>query len=96
MVAGTYAEYGMQPGMLSENIEPHPCNSYGFIKNTLRLQLEHLKDVHPFNLTWTRLFYLYGDGQADTALLPQLKRRLNRGTRFLICLVESKVEIICL
>ena len=51
VVAGTCAEYGMQPGMLSENIEPHPCNSYGFAKNTLRLQLEHLKDVYPFNLT---------------------------------------------
>ena len=78
VVAGTCAEYGMQPGMLSEEIEGRPSNSYGFAKDTLRRQLEYLKAVHPFKLTWTRLFYLYGEGQSESALLPQLRKAVER------------------
>ena len=78
VVAGTCAEYGMHAGVLSEDIAGHPSNSYGFAKDTLRRQLEYLKAVHPFQLTWTRLFYLYGDGQPEGALLPQLRRAVER------------------
>lgn len=78
VVAGTCAEYGMQPGMLSEDISGRPSNSYGFAKDTLRRQLEYLKAVHPFQLTWTRLFYLYGEGQTASALLPQLRKAVER------------------
>ena len=78
VVAGTCAEYGMQPGMLSEDILGRPSNSYGFAKDTLRRQLEYLKAVHPFQLTWTRLFYLYGEGQTASALLPQLRNAVER------------------
>jgi dTDP-6-deoxy-L-talose 4-dehydrogenase (NAD+) len=53
----------------------------GFAKDTLRRQLEHLQRIRPFNLTWTRLFYLYGEGQAENSLLPQLKRAVERNDR---------------
>lgn len=79
VVAGTCLEYGMQSGPLSENTEPRPNNSYGFAKDRLRCQLEYLKAVHPFQLTWARLFYLYGEGQAETSLLSQLRRAIERG-----------------
>jgi len=79
VVAGTCAEYGMQPGLLSEDIAGPPSNSYGFAKDALRRQLECLKTVHPFRLTWTRLFYLYGEGQTESALLPQLRNAVERG-----------------
>lgn len=78
VVTGTCAEYGIQPGMLSEDIEGCPSNSYGFAKDTLRRQLEYLKVVRPFQLTWTRLFYLYGEGQTESALLTQLRRAVER------------------
>jgi nucleoside-diphosphate-sugar epimerase len=78
VVSGTCAEYGMHAGVLSEDIVGHPSNSYGFAKDTLRRQLEYLKAVHPFRLTWTRLFYLYGDGQPEGALLPQLRSAVER------------------
>lgn len=78
VVSGTCAEYGMKAGMLSEDIAGQPSNSYGFAKDTLRRQLEDLKVAHPFQFTWTRLFYLYGKGQHKSALLPQLRRAVER------------------
>ena len=79
VVAGTCFEYGMQSGPLSEDIAPRPSNPYGFAKDALRCQLEYLKATHPFQLTWARLFYLYGEGQAENSLLPQLKTAVERG-----------------
>ncbi len=79
VVTGTCFEYGMKSGPLSESTEPAPRNPYGFAKDTLRRQLEYLQQVKPFNLTWARLFYLYGDGQAKNSLLPQLEAAVCRG-----------------
>jgi dTDP-6-deoxy-L-talose 4-dehydrogenase (NAD+) len=79
VVAGTCFEYGTQSGSLSEDIVPHPSNPYGFAKDALRCQLEYLKAIHPFQLTWARLFYLYGEGQAESSLLPQLMKAAERG-----------------
>lgn len=79
VVAGTCFEYGMQSGPLNEDVAPRPSNPYGFAKDALRCQLEYLKAAHPFQLTWARLFYLYGEGQAGSSLLPQLKQAVERG-----------------
>jgi nucleoside-diphosphate-sugar epimerase len=79
VVAGTCLEYGMQSGQLSEAMEAYPDNPYAFAKDTLRRQLEYLRKSQPFAFTWTRLFYLYGDGQAESSLLPQLKLAVEQG-----------------
>jgi dTDP-6-deoxy-L-talose 4-dehydrogenase (NAD+) len=79
LIAGTCFEYGMQSGALSEDLEARPDNPYGFAKDSLRRQLEYLRHVHPFNLIWTRLFYLYGEGQAEASLYPQLRKAVERG-----------------
>lgn len=79
VVTGTCFEYGMQSGSLSEDIFPQPSNPYGFAKNVLRCQIEYLKTLTHFNFTWARLFYLYGEGQSETSLLPQLKMAVARG-----------------
>ena len=81
VVAGTCFEYGMQSGPLSENMETHPSNPYGFAKDMLRRQLGYLNEINPFALTWARLFYLYGEGQAENSLLPQLKNAVERGDK---------------
>lgn len=73
VVAGTCFEYGMQSGELSETMDTYPDNPYALAKDTFRRQLEYLRNSQPFALTWARLFYLYGDGQAESSLLPQLK-----------------------
>lgn len=81
VVTGTCFEYGMQSGPLREDMETRPTNPYGFAKDTLRRQIEYLKSDKSFTLTWARLFYVYGDGQAENSLLPQLKGAVERGDK---------------
>jgi nucleoside-diphosphate-sugar epimerase len=81
VVAGTCFEYGMQSGSLTEDLPLKPTNPYGFAKNSLRCQLEYLQQIKPFNMTWARLFYVYGEGQAENSLLPQLKQAVDRGDK---------------
>lgn len=81
VVAGTCFEYGMQSGPLHEETPTKPENPYGFAKDTLRRQLELLKAVNPFALTWARFFYLHGEGQAETSLFPQLRRAVEAGEK---------------
>jgi nucleoside-diphosphate-sugar epimerase len=81
LVAGTCFEYGMQSGLLTEETIARPTNPYGFAKDTLRCQLEYLQQIVPFNLTWTRLFYVYGKGQTENSLLIQLTRASERGDK---------------
>ncbi len=80
-VTGTCFEYGLQSGALSEDLPTVPVNPYGHAKNALRLQIQFLQAAHAFNFTWTRLFYLYGEGQASTALFSQLKQAVVRNDR---------------
>lgn len=79
LVAGTCFEYGMQSGILSEEVKPCPNNPYGYAKNALRQQLEYLQSKTPFNLTWSRLFYMYGEGQSGSSLYSQFKDAVDRG-----------------
>lgn len=79
VVAGTCLEYGLQPGMLSEDMPGTPVNPYGLAKSTLRKQLERLREVESFNLVWARLFYLFGEGQAPSSLFSQLTDAVRRG-----------------
>lgn len=80
-VAGTCFEYGMQSGALSADLETRPNNPYGYAKDALRKQLEFLKVVKPFNLTWARLFYMYGEDQPSTSLYPKLQEAFKRGDK---------------
>jgi nucleoside-diphosphate-sugar epimerase len=81
LVTGTCFEYGMQSGALPEDLLTQPTNPYGHAKDALRRQLEFLKQVKPFNLTWARLFYMFGEGQPKSSLYPQLKDAVQRGER---------------
>lgn len=79
VVTGTCFEYGFQSGPLSEKLKTSPTNPYGFAKDVLRCQLEYLQGVSPFLLTWARLFYLYGEGQAESSLMSQLSKAVLNG-----------------
>lgn len=79
VVAGTCYEYGMQSGPLEETMNGLPTNPYGLAKLTLHKQLEFLKDQMPFALTWARLFYAYGEGQAPSSIYSQLQAAVARG-----------------
>lgn len=80
-VSGTCFEYGMQSGPLSEEMEAHPNTPYGYAKDALRRQLEYLRATQPFAFTWARIFYLYGEGQSEKSLWPQLKLSVGRGDK---------------
>jgi nucleoside-diphosphate-sugar epimerase len=81
LVTGTCFEYGMQSGPLAPDIQTLPNNPYGYAKDALRQQLNFLQTIKPFNLTWARLFYMYGDGQAGSSLYPLLKQAVLRGDK---------------
>ena len=61
VITGTCFEYGRKSGPMSPYFETEPANPYGFAKDALRRQLEFLQSQNSFNLTWARLFYLYGN-----------------------------------
>lgn len=79
LVTGTCFEYGMQAGSLREDLITNPSNPYGYAKDALRKQLQYLKQSKPFNLTWARLFYMFGEGQSDMSLYRQLQNSIVRG-----------------
>ena len=81
LITGTCFEYGMQSGALSAEMKTEPTNPYGYAKDALRKQLEFLRADTKFNLTWARLFYMYGEGQAENSLYPQLKKAVLRGDK---------------
>ncbi len=77
--AGTCFEYGMGSGELKEEMPTDPCNPYGFAKDVLHRQLDFLRAQRPFDLTWARLFYMYGDGQPASSLYTQFCAACARG-----------------
>lgn len=79
LVAGTCYEYGMVDGELREDAAVRPANPYAFAKATLCRQLQLLQAEKPFALTWARLFYMFGEGQAPTSIYPLLKAAIARG-----------------
>lgn len=81
VAAGTSFEYGLQGGPLDARSETRPAHAYGFAKDTLRKQLQQLQAVQPFDLTWARLFYMYGEGQPETSLFPLLRKAVAAGER---------------
>jgi dTDP-6-deoxy-L-talose 4-dehydrogenase (NAD+) len=72
IVTGTCLEYGMQSGALSANLNTQPVTPYGYAKDALRRQLQFLQSKYDYNLTWARLFYIYGIDQPSGSLFPQL------------------------
>ena len=78
-VTGTCYEYGLVDGELVETREPRPANPYAFAKAALLGQLRFLQAEYGFALTWPRLFYMWGEGQAAGSLYPLLQAAIARG-----------------
>jgi dTDP-6-deoxy-L-talose 4-dehydrogenase (NAD+) len=79
LVTGTCYEYGMIDGELAENLAPAPANPYAYAKVALHRQLLFLRAEMPFSLSWARLFYMFGPGQAPTSLYSLLQAAIDRG-----------------
>lgn len=76
VVAGSCSEYGLLNGALKEDAPCNPATQYGLAKHSLLRQLEFLHALRPFELLWTRPFYIYGEGQNPGSIYPQLLRDL--------------------
>lgn len=81
LVTGTCYEYGLVDGELDEGRDLRPANPYAWAKAALLRQLQFLREKHAFSLTWARLFYMWGDGQAPTSLYPLLRAAAAQGDR---------------
>jgi dTDP-6-deoxy-L-talose 4-dehydrogenase (NAD+) len=79
VVAGTCFEYGMQSGVLKEDMDTKPNNPYALAKDCLRRYLEQLQKKIDFEFKWVRLFYMYGKGQSPNAILSLLDKALENG-----------------
>lgn len=79
VVTGTCLEYGMQPGCMDESLSTEPTTAYGQAKDKLHGHLQELAQATGLQLTWLRLFYLYGPGQASTSLYSQLRAAVEAG-----------------
>ena len=73
VVLGTCFEIGDCKGEVSESIKMKPVTQYGIAKKKLLLKLTALQKKKKFNLSWIRIFYLYGDNQRRKSLYKQLK-----------------------
>jgi nucleoside-diphosphate-sugar epimerase len=77
VVTGTCYEYGLSSGALTENQETNPNTPYGVAKDNLRRELFNLQSMKNFDLTWTRIFYPYGEGQSRYSLFSLIKEAAN-------------------
>lgn len=79
-VTGTCLEYGNKwDGELSEHVVTDPSCNYAIGKDVLRRLLRGL----PIKLKWLRLFYLYGEGQRESSLVPRVMKAVREGQHVL-------------
>jgi dTDP-6-deoxy-L-talose 4-dehydrogenase (NAD+) len=79
LVTGTCLEYGMREGELHEDMHVAPATAYARAKNDLRQELMRWCEELGIGLTWLRVFYLYGAGQARSSLYAQFNAAVDRG-----------------
>ena len=78
VISGTCLEYGVN-GSLVEDQPTNPTSSYGIAKDTLRKFIEQLAKEFSFKYRWARLFYMYGEGQAERSLLSLVDKAIANG-----------------
>lgn len=77
IVLGSCYEYGNQYGPISATATTVPTTPYALAKDMLHKSLRLLQKNLKFELTWVRLFYLYGEGQDPECIIPMLDAALD-------------------
>ncbi len=73
VVTGTCAEYDWTHGYCVEDVTPLKPNSlYGICKDTTRRVIELVVEKHGVSMSWGRVFFPYGSGEAPQRLIPSL------------------------
>lgn len=77
IVSGSCFEYGKSQGVCKES-DMYQLNSYfTWAKHSLNQYLSIKCDENNIVLNWFRLFYVYGPGQRDAALIPTLIKSIS-------------------
>jgi len=81
VVLGTCYEYGMQEGCMEEDVTlAKPIMAYPQAKLALYEWL--CREYPEIRLVWLRLFYMYGKGQSEKSLIPQLEKAIREKKEF--------------
>ena len=80
VITGTCLEYGMQEGLLKEDMPTKPITSYGLAKDSLRKLISELNEKIDFNFKWIRLFYIYGKNK-ENGIISQLEESIRNGNK---------------
>lgn len=76
---GTCAEYDQTQGILTVDTPLRPLTTYAAAKAALFTALSHWLPNQDVDFAWTRLFYLYGEGEDESRLIPYIRRQLANG-----------------
>ena len=79
VVAGTCREYGDLIGRSPGTVEVSPGDEFGRAKAALHRMLRLACGESQVDLTWFRIFYVYGPGQRRESLIPSLLHQLGLG-----------------
>lgn len=77
--AGTYAEYDLSAGYLSETAATKPETLYAASKLALYHVLDQVAPVAGFEFAWVRLFNHYGPWESDGRIVSSVMSALHRG-----------------
>ncbi|NBQ98211.1 MAG: NAD(P)-dependent oxidoreductase [Actinobacteria bacterium] len=76
---GTCLEYEQTGERLTTSTRLRPVGEYAESKAATFFRLGRLFDQHSVSFSWCRLFYLYGEGEHESRLVPYLHRQLREG-----------------
>jgi nucleoside-diphosphate-sugar epimerase len=76
---GTCAEYDHTQGKLTTETPLKPLTTYATTKASLFITLSEWLPRQSVNFSWIRLFYLYGEGENATRLIPYVRSQISQG-----------------
>ena len=76
---GTCFEYDLSVGLLSIETVLEPSTAYAEAKAAAFTALSRSLPQHGIAFAWCRLFYLYGEGEAEGRLVPYVRAKLMAG-----------------
>lgn len=76
---GTCAEYDHSKGKLTIETPLKPLTTYASTKASLFTILSEWLPRQSVNFCWIRLFYLYGEGENPTRLIPYVRSQVSQG-----------------
>lgn len=78
---GTCAEYDSSDGLLRVSTPLKPDTLYAACKASSYMALSQLFQPNDIGFSWCRLFYLYGEGEAESRFVPYLHKCMREGIR---------------